>query len=103
MRRASKKTKRDFSNIQVQAPLDLPVHTPMDEHDGFRPGERVWFNTSLVAERYSWGTIREIKMQPNGNVAITVWDEERCMWRSFDSSKLHKVKPEKPKRVRRQK
>jgi hypothetical protein len=102
MRRASKKTKRDFNSVQVETPSSLPVFAPMEEHDGFKVGEKVWFNTSLVGEKYSWGTIREIRQQPNGNIAFTVWDEMKGMWRSFSSVRLHREKPTKPRRSRRE-
>lgn len=103
MKRASKKTKRDFSSSQAQTAPDVPVFLPMEEHDGFKLGEKVWFNTSLVGEKYAWGTIREIRQQTNGNVAITVWDEVKGMWRSYSSGRLHKEKPVKPRRSRSEK
>jgi len=103
MRRASKKTKRDFTEVKTEVPSGVPVFIPMEEHNGFKLGERVWFNTSLVGEKYSWGTIKEIREQANGKVAITVWDEMKGMWRSFSSERLHREKPVKPKRSRSEK
>jgi hypothetical protein len=101
MKRAPRKTKRDFSIVKAEPAPDIPRYVDMEEHEGYRLGEKVWFNTSLVGENYSWGFIREIRMQPCGRVAVTVWDEIKGMWRSFSAASLLKEKPIKERKSRR--
>jgi len=101
MKRAPQKTKRDFSIVTSGSQPDLPRFKEMEEHEGFRVGEKVWFNTSLVGEKYSWGMIKEIREQSSGKIALTVWDELKGMWRAFSVERLFREKPIKERKSRR--
>ena len=100
MKRSPRKTKRELPSIKPEPPLDVPNYIDMEEHEGYRLGEKVWFNTSIVGEKYSWGFIKKIRQQPCGKIAITVWDELKGMWRSFPALCLFKEKPRKERRSR---
>lgn len=101
MKRAPRKTKRDFSGVKPDFATDVPKYVEMEEHEGYRLGEKVWFNTLLIGENYSWGFIKEIRLQPCNRVAVTVWDENKGMWRSFSTVSLFKERPVKERKSRR--
>ena len=100
MKNASKKTKRDFSPVQQQTENENPKTTPLAEYEGFKVGDKVWFNISLVAEKYVCGTVREILHQSCGKVVLGVWDDAKGMWRSFGADKLLTEKPVKERKRR---
>lgn len=78
----------------------VKIEQKLEEHNGFKIGEIVWFNTSLVREKYSCGTIKEIILQKNGMVAICVWDDMKKMSRAFYVDKLFRKKPIKKRKPR---
>lgn len=96
MKRKNVKTPRDYSAIRESA---APTLSPrLEEHEGFKPGDTVYYNVSLTAEKYSEGIIKEIVLQSSGIVVFSIWDVERRMWRSFGSDKVHRTKPHVPRR-----
>lgn len=97
MKRKNSKTPRDFSSVKETS--SAPTLAPrLEEYESFKPGDIVYYNVSLTAEKYSEGIIKEIVLQTSGTVVFSIWDTERRMWRSFGSDKVHKIKPHVPRR-----
>ena len=99
MRKVKKKLQRNFSSVEQTAQVEANTQT-LEEHEGFRVGETVWFNASLICEKYSCGEIKEILLQKNGVVAICIWDYVKKMSRAFCTDKLFRVKPTKKRKPR---
>ena len=91
MKRKNSKTPRDYSAIKESAAPTLSLR--LEEYEGFKPGDTVYYNVSLTTEKYSEGIIKEIVLQSSGVVVFSIWDVERRMWRSFGSDKVHRTKP----------
>jgi len=70
----------------------------LTEYDKFKINDVVWFKASLVADKFSCGTIKTISKLENGNVVFAVWDEFNSMWRNFNLELLLKSKPPKKRR-----
>jgi hypothetical protein len=94
-----KKTKK-VKRIQVKS-FELP---PIDhgekvcELDAFKVGAIVWFPISVMGNKFSWGTIREIHKHTTGKISITIWDEVKGMIRAFRPEQLLHEKPPRKRR-----
>lgn len=98
MKSKTKKTKRDFTQPQTQ---DMQTaYEKLAEFDSFKLDEKVWFKSSLVLNRYSYGLIKEICRYQNNDVSFSVWDQNNGMWRQL---RLESLLREKPPRKRRKK
>jgi len=92
----TKKVKRIQSTSFVLPPID---HGEKLESLGeIKIGSVVWFPTSVIADKFSWGTVREIHRHTSGNVSITVWDEIKGMIRAFRPEQLLQEKPTRKRR-----
>lgn len=98
MKTKTKKTKRDFS--QPQPEEKQTTYEKLTEFETFKVDEKVWFKSSLVLNRYSYGLIKEICRYQNNDVSFSVWDQNNGMWRQL---RLESLLREKPPRKRRKK
>ena len=98
MKTKAKKTKRDFSQLQPQE--KLASYKTLTEFENFKLDEKVWFKSSLVLNRYSYGLIKEICCYQNNEISFSVWDQNNGMWRQL---RLESLLKEKPPRKRRKK
>lgn len=99
MRKVKKKLQSNSSSVEQTTQVEANTQA-LEEYEGFRVGETVWFNTSLVCEKYSCGEIKEILLQKNGVVAICIWDCVKKVIRAFCIDKLFRVKPIKKRKPR---
>ena len=98
MKRRNTKTPRDFSKSEGVTCAPPTQKETLPEFDGFKPGDTVYYNTSLTAVKYSTGTLKEIFVQSSGSIAFSIWDTERQMWRTFLHDRVFKENPNVPRK-----
>ncbi len=96
MRRKNIKTKRTFQPEAYVPPL--PAKESIPDYNGFKPGDKIFFNASLVGEKFSHGTLKEILIQSNGVIVYFIWDEEKGMWRHLTPDRVFHTMPPKSKK-----
>jgi hypothetical protein len=99
MKKKTQKTKRDFS--QPQAEEKTNNFQAITEFKGFKIDEKVWFKSSLVLNRYSYGLIKEISKGLNEEVSFSVWDDVNGMWRQLRAESLLREKPARKRRSKK--
>ena len=97
MKKKAIKTPRDFSKLEESTPVQKNW-TNLEEHNGFKIDDSVFYNSSLVNEKYVQGLIREIIVNASGSVAYVVWDLDRQMWRTLSCEKFFHTKPVKSRK-----
>jgi len=65
----------------------------LQDHEGIKVGDRVFFNVSLSTPRYNTGIVKEIFIQKNEKVVFTIWDDDKGMWRHFTVESVFLKKP----------
>lgn len=91
-KRRNTKTPRVPSSV-TPAPLTKDYET-VDSYEWVKVGCTVFFNISLVNEKFNMGTVREIRVQESGRVIIALWDDDKGMWRHM---LFQDVLPQRPK------
>ena len=92
----TKKVKRIQNTSFVLPPIDHGER--LDSFDEIKIGGIVWFPTSVIGDKFSWGTVKEIHRHTSGNMSITVWDEVKGMIRAFRPEQLFHEKPTRKRR-----
>ena len=85
------KTPRVASTV---APVETRSHELVESHEWIKIGTTVFFNISLVNEKFNMGTVKEIRVKECGRVTVTIWDEDKGMWRHI---LYENVLPQRPK------
>ena len=96
MRRKNNKTKRTFVPDSYVPPLSS--NKQLEEHGSFRPGDDVFFNHSVLSEKISHGTLKEIIEQQNGKIVYCIWDLDKGMWRHLLPERVYHEAPPKRKK-----
>lgn len=85
----------------IEKTINQPSINSLQNYQGFCVEDFVWFKSSLVLEKFSFGRIKSISKNDNGNIAFMVWDESNNMWRMLGVESLLKEQPKKVRKKRK--
>jgi hypothetical protein len=87
-----KKSDKSPLIVEESSSSDSKTSVKLLEHDGFKVGDTVFFNASLVNTKYHQGRLRDIFVQ-DGTVVFDVWDTDKGMCRMLPPGSVFLKKP----------